>query len=165
MSVTVESMVETKSNPRIAEFAPGDTIKVNVKIVEGDKERVQAFEGVVIRIRKGTANAAFTVRRTSLGIGVERTFFFHSPRVEKVELLRKGKVRRAKLYYLRGLRGKAAKIKGQRGAKGVIVPTTEAPPEAETIMAAPAAETVPTPAPAPAAAAAPAEEKKAKPTA
>lgn len=91
---------------------PGDTVKVHVRIVEGNRERVQVFQGTVIRINGGGVNTSFTVRRiASHGIGVERTFLLHSPRVEKIEVLRQAKVRRARLYYLRGRTGKAARLK------------------------------------------------------
>ncbi|HEX77893.1 MAG TPA: 50S ribosomal protein L19 [Dehalococcoidia bacterium] len=105
---------ELKENPDLPEVRPGDSVKVTVKVVEGDRERSQSFQGVVIRRRRGGANANFTVRRISYGIGVERTFFLHSPLLEKVEVLRRGKVRRARLYYLRGRTGKAARLKEQR---------------------------------------------------
>lgn len=95
-------------------FAPGDTVKVHVKIKEGEKERIQAFQGVVISKRKGTINATFTVRKVSYGIGVERVFPMHSPVIDKIEVVTKGRVRRSKIYYLRKLRGKAARIKEQR---------------------------------------------------
>ncbi|MEA3416162.1 MAG: 50S ribosomal protein L19 [Thermodesulfobacteriota bacterium] len=95
-------------------FAPGDTVKVYVKIKEGEKERIQVFQGVVISKRKGRSNAAFTVRKVSYGIGVERIFPLHSPLIDKVEVVSKGRVRRAKIYYLRKLRGKAARIKERR---------------------------------------------------
>jgi large subunit ribosomal protein L19 len=98
------------------EIAPGDTVKVHVRIVEGDRERVQVFQGVVIRLRGGGNNKNFTVRRVaSHGVGVERTFLYRSPRVEKIEIVRRAKVRRAQLYYLRDLRGKAARLKERRG--------------------------------------------------
>ena len=97
-----------KSN--IPTFNIGDTVKVFVKVVEGDKERLQAYEGVVIARKNGSIRETFTVRRVSFGVGVERTFPVHSPRIDRVEIVRKGKVRRAKLYYLRELSGKAAKI-------------------------------------------------------
>lgn len=97
------------------EIAPGDTVKVHVRIVEGNRERVQVFQGVVIRLRKGGNNANFTVRRiASHGVGVERTFLLQSPRVEKIEVTRSAKVRRAQLYYLRDRRGKAARLKERR---------------------------------------------------
>ena len=95
-------------------FAVGDSVKVYVKVVEGEKERAQAFEGVVIRKRGEGARASFTVRRLSYGVGVERTFPLHSPRIEKIQVVRRGQVRRSKLYYLRGLAGKAARLKQQR---------------------------------------------------
>jgi large subunit ribosomal protein L19 len=95
-------------------FDPGDTVRVSVKVIEGEKERLQAFEGVVIRRRGTGASASFTVRRISYGIGVERTFPVHSPRIEKIQVTKRAKVRRAKLYYLRGLAGKAARLKEKR---------------------------------------------------
>ena len=95
----------------VPEFRPGDTIRVHVKIKEGDKERVQIFEGVVIARRNGDLRSSFTVRKISFGQGVERIFPLHSPVIDKIEVSKRGKVRRAKLYYLRGLKGKAAKIK------------------------------------------------------
>jgi large subunit ribosomal protein L19 len=97
------------------ELHPGDTVKVHVRIVEGDRERIQVFQGVVIRLRGGGNNANFTVRRiASHGVGVERTFLLKSPRVEKIEVMRSAKVRRAQLYYLRDVRGKAARLKEKR---------------------------------------------------
>jgi large subunit ribosomal protein L19 len=98
----------------LPEFAPGDTVKVHVKIKEGEKERIQVFQGVVISKRKGTTNATFTVRKVSYGVGVERVFPTHSPIIDKVEVVTRGRVRRAKIYYLRKLRGKAARIKERR---------------------------------------------------
>ena len=95
-------------------FNVGDTVKVHFKIVEGEKERIQVLEGVVIRKRKGGVGATFTVRKVSYGIGVERIFPSHSPRIEKIEIVNRGRVRRAKLYYLRKLRGKAARIKTKK---------------------------------------------------
>lgn len=95
----------------IPEFAIGDTVRVLVKVVEGTRERTQAFEGLVIARRNGSINETFTVRRISYGIGVERTFLVNSPRVEGIEVVRRGKVRRAKLYYMRALRGKSARVK------------------------------------------------------
>lgn len=92
-------------------FRPGDTVKVHVKVIEGTRERIQLFEGVVIKRRGGGISETFTVRKISYGVGVERTFPLHSPKIEKLEVARRGKVRRAKLYYLRELRGKAARIK------------------------------------------------------
>jgi len=98
----------------IPQFKPGDTVKVHVRIREGDKERVQVFQGVIIRKRKGRINSTFTVRKISYGIGVERIFPFHSPMIDKVELVTRGRVRRSRLYYLRKLRGKAARIRELR---------------------------------------------------
>jgi len=95
-------------------FGPGDTVKVHVKIKEGEKERIQVFQGVVISRRKGTTNATFTVRKVSYGIGVERIFPLHSPIIDKIEVVTRGRVRRAKIYYLRKLRGKAARIREKR---------------------------------------------------
>jgi large subunit ribosomal protein L19 len=102
-------------------FGPGDTVRVHVKVVEGEKERTQVFEGVVIRKRGEGARASFTVRRVSYGVGVERTFPLHSPRIERVDLARRGRVRRAKLYYLRKLAGRAARVREKRV---VQIPTT-----------------------------------------
>ncbi|MBI2820444.1 MAG: 50S ribosomal protein L19 [Acidobacteria bacterium] len=103
----------TKLEPRkeVAEFTPGDTVRVHVKIREGDKERLQAFEGTVIARKHGGATETFTVRKISFGQGVERIFPIYSPAIDRVELVRRGAVRRSKLYYLRKLRGKAARIK------------------------------------------------------
>ncbi len=100
---------EMKKEPPVVH--PGDTVKVHMRIVEGEKERIQIIEGVVIRIKGGGARKTMTVRKISFGIGVERIFPIHSPRVEKVEIVKRSKVRRAKLYYLRDLRGKAARLK------------------------------------------------------
>jgi len=98
----------------IPQFKPGDTVRVNYKVVEGNRTRVQAYEGVVIKIKRNGFNSAFTVRKVSFNEGVERIFPFHSPLIESVQVVNRGKVRRAKLYYLRELRGKAARIKGDR---------------------------------------------------
>ena len=107
----IETLEKEQLRSDIPEFAPGDTVRVHAKIVEGSRERIQMFEGVVIG-RQGTGvRETFTVRRISYGIGVERMFPVHSPRIEKIDVLRKGIVRRAKLYYLRNLTGKAARIK------------------------------------------------------
>ena len=110
-------LVEVKPNPNIPELAPGDTVKVSTKVVEGDRERIQAFQGVIIGTRRDGVRANFTVRRVSYGVGVERTFPLYSPLVEKVEIVQHGKVRRAKLYYLRGLSAKASRIKERRLSK------------------------------------------------
>jgi len=99
----------------VPNFGPGDTVRVHAKVVEGNRERIQVFEGVVIRRRSGGINENFTVRRiASHSVGVERTFLIHSPRIDKIEVVRHGRVRRAKLYYLRGLTGRAARIKERR---------------------------------------------------
>jgi large subunit ribosomal protein L19 len=95
------------------DFRAGDSVKVHIRIIEGNKERVQIFEGVVIRRRRGLMAATFTVRKISHGVGVEKTFALHSPRLNKVEIISRGKIRRSRLYYLRGLRGKAARIKAK----------------------------------------------------
>lgn len=107
----MSSVIEVAPNPNIQVFRVGDTVRVSVKVIEGDKERTQAFEGVVIKRRNAGTSTNFTVRRIASGVGVERTFLVYSPRVEKVDVVRQGKVRRAKLYYLRGRTGKAARIK------------------------------------------------------
>lgn len=98
----------------LPEFGPGDTVRVHAKVVEGNKERIQVFEGVAIARKHGGINETFTVRKISHGVGVERTFMLHSPRIDKIEVVRRGKVRRAKLYYLRKKIGKAARIKELR---------------------------------------------------
>src|SRR4030042_849003 len=103
----IAALVEVKPNANLPEIGPGDTVKVNWKVVEGERERIQAFQGVVIRVRHGASGGSFTVRRVSYGVGVERTFPLASPLIEGVDVTRHGKVRRAKLSYLRGLRGKA----------------------------------------------------------
>lgn len=112
--MNIETLVPLTRNPKVEDFHPGDTVKVSLRIREGDRERVQAFEGFVLRQQGKGAGTSFTVRRVSHGIGVERTFPLYSPRLEAVEVLRRGDVRRAKLYYLRGRFGKAARIKEGR---------------------------------------------------
>jgi large subunit ribosomal protein L19 len=115
MSELLKSVERLEANPNIPALRTGDTVRVHSRIVEGNRERIQLVQGVIIRMKKGGPAASFTVRRIGAhGIGVERTFPFHSPRVEKVEVLRAGDVRRAKLYYLRGLRGKAARVRERR---------------------------------------------------
>lgn len=111
MKNIIEAINRENLKSEVPSFNVGDTVKVSVKVIEGTRERIQAFEGVVIAKRHGGISETFTVRRLSFGIGVERTFPLHSPKVAKIEVVRKGKTRRAKLYYLRGLTGKAAKIK------------------------------------------------------
>lgn len=107
-------MVQLEPNPNIEEFQPGDTVRVDIRVTEGERTRLQAFQGVVIRKRGGGPGASFTVRRVSYEIGVERTFLMHSPNVESVQVTRRGKVRRSRLYYLRGRSGRAARIKERR---------------------------------------------------
>lgn len=112
MATDFLSIVEaTQMRDEIPEFAPGDTINVHVRVVEGEKERIQQFQGVVISIRGSGANRTFIVRKVSNGVGVERIFPLYSPKIAKIQVVRRGRVRRAKLYYLRSLRGKAARIK------------------------------------------------------
>ena len=111
MSEIIRSIEQAQLRSDLPKINVGDTVRVWVKVVEGSRERLQAFEGNVIAKRNGGIRETFTVRRVSYGIGVERTFPLHSPRVDRVEIIRRGKVRRAKLYYLRSLQGKAAKIK------------------------------------------------------
>jgi large subunit ribosomal protein L19 len=111
MNEIIRSIESAQLRTDIPAFRVGDTVRVFVKVVEGTRERLQAFEGVVIARRNGSVRETFTVRRTSYGVGVERTFPLHSPRLDHIELVRRGKVRRAKLYYLRNLSGKAAKVK------------------------------------------------------
>jgi large subunit ribosomal protein L19 len=109
---------EVKPKSKVPVLSPGDTVRVGLKVVEGDKERIQVFQGVVIRIRQGGAGGTFTVRRVAYGVGIERTFPMASPLIDKVQVVRHGKVRRAKLYYLRGLSAKKARIKEKRLPKG-----------------------------------------------
>lgn len=111
MSEIIRSIEKAQLRTDLPMFGIGDTVRVFVKVVEGSRERLQAFEGTVMAKRNGGIRETFTVRRVSYGIGVERTFPLHSPRVDHIEVIRRGKVRRAKLYYLRSLQGKAAKIK------------------------------------------------------
>ncbi|MCS4486249.1 50S ribosomal protein L19 [Staphylococcus americanisciuri] len=106
----IEAVTQSQLRDDIPSFRPGDTLRVHVRIVEGTRERIQVFEGVVIKRRGGGISETFTVRKISSGVGVERTFPLHTPKIEKIEVKRRGKVRRAKLYYLRSLRGKAARI-------------------------------------------------------
>ena len=110
----IEALEKEQLHSDIPEFRPGDTVRVHAKIVEGTRERIQVFEGVVIGRQGSGVREMFRVRRISYGIGVERTFLVHSPRIDKIEVVRRGVVRRAKLYYLRGLTGKAARIKERR---------------------------------------------------
>ena len=140
----------------LIDFRPGDEIKVHVRVIEGSKSRIQVFQGVVIRRQGDGVRETFTIRKLSYGVGVERTFPVHTPVIEKFEMFRRGDVRRAKLYYLRDLRGKAAKIKERRGANNefiveqvVVASVTEAPvveaPVVETPVEAVAVAEVETP--------------------
>ncbi len=110
----MEAVEREQLRTDLPDFRVGDTIRVHVKIVEGEKERIQPFEGVVIRKKKGGIRSSFTVRKISYGVGVERIFPAHSPRVDRIDVINRGKVRRAKLFYLRGLKGKAARIRGEK---------------------------------------------------
>jgi large subunit ribosomal protein L19 len=139
MNPIIERIEKAQYRTDIPKFKPGDTVRVHAKIIEGDKERVQVFEGVVIARANSGNRASFTVRKISYGVGVERIFPLHSPRIDKIEVTTIGRVRRAKLYYLRNLSGKAARIKGVR-----VVPTTGNAEAAETAPAETApAETAP----------------------
>jgi len=110
----IELLEREQMRMDLPNFIPGDTVKVHVKIKEGEKERVQAFQGVVIAKHKGGISATFTVRKVSYGVGVERIFPMHSPAIDRVEIITRGRVRRGKLYYLRNLKGKAARIRERR---------------------------------------------------
>ena len=114
MSKVIEKISSAQLRSDIPEFRPGDTVRVHAKVVEGSRERIQIFEGLVIKRRGAGISETYTVRKISNGVGVERTFPVHTPRVAKIEVVRKGRVRRAKLYYIRALSGKAARIK-ERG--------------------------------------------------
>lgn len=107
----IDDLTKEQLKTDLPEFKAGDTVKVHVRIIEGSRERIQVFEGVVIKRRGGGISETFTVRKISYGVGVERTFPVHTPKIEKIDVTRRGRVRRAKLYYLRNLRGKAARIR------------------------------------------------------
>lgn len=111
MQQLIHEITKDQLRTDLPDFRPGDTVRVHVKVVEGSRERIQVFEGVVIKRRGGGISETFTVRKISYGVGVERTFPLHTPKIAKIEVVRRGKVRRAKLYYLRNLRGKKARIK------------------------------------------------------
>ena len=132
MSKDISWMLETKGKAKHPQINPGDRVKVSVKTKEGDKERTQVFSGIVIRVRKGATRASFTVRHVAYGIGVERTFFMNSPFVEKVEIVTHGDVRRARLFYLRGLSSRASRAKLKSKAR-IMAPelVVEEEPEAE----------------------------------
>jgi len=114
MSTIIDRINQEQMRQDLPTFRPGDTIKVHIRIIEGNKERVQIFQGVVIKYKRGTMDATYTVRKISHGVGVEKTFALHNPRIEKIEVVTRGRVRRSRLYYLRNLRGKAARIR-ERG--------------------------------------------------
>lgn len=114
MSGIMQEIAREQMRSDVPDFQPGDTVRVNVRVREGDKERIQAFEGMCIARKGGGVSETFTVRKISSGIGVERSFPLHSPNVERIEVVRRGRVRRAKLYYLRKLRGKKARIRERR---------------------------------------------------
>ncbi len=129
---TIASLEKAQAKSDIPEFKPGDTVRVHVRIKEGDKERTQVFEGVVIRKKAGGATrASFTVRKISYGVGVERVFPLHSPRLEKIEVSTRGRVRRSRLYYLRDLTGKAARIREKTGT-GAAQPAGTPTPTAQS---------------------------------
>ena len=126
----VASVAKSNTSRNLPEIRPGDRVRVHMRIVEGDRERVQVFQGVVMRKRKGGINANFTVRRIAAhGVGVERTFFLSSPRLEKIEVISHAHVRRAQLYYLRGRRGKAARLREKRMEAPETTPETAVTPE------------------------------------
>ena len=110
----IEAVESEFTAKEIPQFRAGDTVRVNFRIIEGNKERIQAFEGLVVRVKRNGASSTFTVRKVVSDVGVERTFPFYSPRIDSLEVVRSGKVRRAKLYYIRELRGKATRIKERR---------------------------------------------------
>src|SRR5436190_12371170 len=134
MNQLLESVTAAMLRDDLPKFGPGDTVRVHAKVVEGNRERIQVFEGTVMRYRRGGIEANFTVRRiASHGIGVERTFLLNSPRIDKIEVIRRGKVRRAQLYYLRGRTGKAARIKERRYRPGIDAPKGAPAPAAAAL--------------------------------
>jgi large subunit ribosomal protein L19 len=138
MNPIIESIEKAQYRTNIPTFKAGDTVRVHAKIIEGDKERIQVFEGVVISRANSGNRASFTVRKISYGVGVERIFPLHSPRIDKIEVTTIGRVRRAKLYYLRNLSGKAARIKGERVAPTTNTPAIPAATEPVPVEVAPA---------------------------
>lgn len=116
MSAIIDRIEQEQMRQDHPDFRPGDSVKVHIRIIEGSKERVQIFQGVVIRRKRGTMNASYTVRKISHGVGVEKTFALHNPRIEKIEVVSRGRVRRSRLFYLRDRRGKAARIR-ERGIR------------------------------------------------
>ncbi len=116
MTTIIEKIDQEQMRQDHPEFRPGDSVKVHIRIIEGNKERIQIFQGIVIKRKRGMMDASYTVRKVSHGVGVEKTFALHNPRIEKIELVTRGRVRRSRLYYLRDLRGKAARIR-ERGIR------------------------------------------------
>lgn len=145
--MNMDTLLGVRPRTDIPELRSGDTVKVSIRVVEGEKERTQVFQGVIIGVQENGLNSSFTVRRVAYGVGVERKFFYQSPRVEKVELVKHSRVRRAKLYYLRQLSGKASRLKEGRALKGLGVKPEEAPTGAEAapeaVLTAPEAEAAP----------------------
>jgi len=127
----VRELVKPEINPNIARISPGDTVRVKLRMVEGGKERLQHFQGMVLRTRKGVDGGSFTIRRVVHGIGVERTFPFQSPHIQDIEVLKQGKVRRAKLYYVRRLSAKQARLKERREK---LLEETAPPEEDQTLQ-------------------------------
>lgn len=141
--MVMSSLIDVKPNVKIPELKPGDVVKVSQKFKEGDKEKFQSFQGVVLMVKQGKNNSSFTVRRISHGVGVERVFFFASPNLEKVEVIKQAKVRRARLYYLRKLSGSASRLKERRHHRAIaeeIAPAEVEVPEGALLPAPPAAE-------------------------
>lgn len=136
----IEAIEREQLRDDIPEFKPGDAVRVHVKVVEGEKERIQVFAGVVIARKSGAMRSSFTVRKVSYGVGVERTFPLHSPRIDKIEVVTRGRVRRAKLYYLRGLSGKAARITADKTARGTTQDAPAAAPQPAGAAESPTAE-------------------------
>jgi large subunit ribosomal protein L19 len=138
--MNITDVKEVKANPKIPALSPGDTVRVRQKVVEGEKSRIQAYQGVVIKVHNCGVATNFTVRRVSYSVGVERTFPLYSPMIDSVEIIRHGKVRRAKLYYLRGLSSRDARLKEKRIAKfGEDIKPVEPEPEVAALDAAAAA--------------------------
>lgn len=131
----IPDVIDVKKNNKIQEMKPGDIVKVSQKFKEGDKEKFQAFQGVVIMVKAGKNNSSFTVRRVAHNVGVERTFFFASPNVEKVEVIRQAKVRRARLYYLRKLSGSSSRLKEKRRESAIAEEIAPSEPEAPVEVA------------------------------
>jgi large subunit ribosomal protein L19 len=126
----IQEITASQLKKNVPTFRTGDTVKVHVRIVEGEKERIQIFQGVVVKTRGNGISASFTVRKLSSAVGVERHFHIHSPLIAKIEVVRRGDVRRSKLYYLRGLTGKASKIKESTKQFADVIPTVEVAPDA-----------------------------------